>query len=273
VPLLLIYDPPVEDVRPDLTAQRSRLLELLESLDDNQWHLATAAPAWSVKDIVLHLLDVDLSWLAQARDLDSSGIIPVPDDHAGFVQALADRHQAWVDGTHVLSPRLITDLLRWSGDALDTYLASVDLDEASSVYWAGNAPLWFDLAREFTERWVHFRQIRQAVRPLETAKDEYLPIVIRTFMWGYPHQYNADAPSGTTVDIHIDDIGAWTLTRGKDNWSLDEGPSERPAATLSMPGESAWRLLTNADYDSKTIDLSGDEELGCPLLLVRGIIV
>jgi hypothetical protein len=259
--------------RPELTAQRSRLLELLESLDESLWGRTTAAPEWSVKDIALHLLDVDLSWLAHDRDLDNSGIIPVPADHAGFVQALARRHQAWVDGTRVLSPRLIIDLLRWSGDALDSYLATVDLTEASSVYWAGDVPLWFDLAREFTERWVHYRQIRQAVRPLETATDEYLPLVIRTFIWGYPHQYNADAPVGTTVDIHIDDVGAWTLTRGADSWSLSEGPAERPAARLSMPGESAWRLLTNADYDPNTIELSGDEALGRPLLLVRGIIV
>jgi hypothetical protein len=40
-----------------------------------------------------------------------------------------------------------------------------------------------------------------------------------------------------------------------------------------MPGESAWRLLTNADHGRNTIELSGDEELGRPLLLVRGIIV
>jgi hypothetical protein len=242
-------------------------------LDGSQWGLATPAPAWSVKDIALHLLDVDLFRLASWRDLDNSGVIPVPNDHSGFVQALARRQQEWVDGTRVLSPRLIIDLLRWSGDALDSYLASVDLTEASSVYWAGEVPLWFDIAREFTERWVHFRQIRQAVRPLETTTDEYLPLVIRTFMWGYPHQYDADAPSGTTVDIRIDDVGAWTLTRGEDSWSLDDGPSERPAATLSMPGESAWRLLTNADHDPNTIELSGDEELGRPLLLVRGIIV
>jgi uncharacterized damage-inducible protein DinB len=55
---------PVVDVRGPLTAQRGRLLNLLTSLSEAQWALPTAAPDWSVKDIALHLLDVDLGWLA-----------------------------------------------------------------------------------------------------------------------------------------------------------------------------------------------------------------
>jgi uncharacterized protein (TIGR03083 family) len=51
----------VVDVRGPLTAQRGRLLSLLASLSDEQWAAPTAAPGWSVKDVALHLLDVDLS--------------------------------------------------------------------------------------------------------------------------------------------------------------------------------------------------------------------
>jgi hypothetical protein len=52
-------------------------------------------------------------------------------------------------------------------------LGTVELTRASSVYWAGPVPLWFDLAREFTERWVHYRQIQDAVmcwRPSGSAR-------------------------------------------------------------------------------------------------------
>lgn len=157
-----IGEVPAADVRGSLTAQRGRLLSLLTSLSDAQWAAPTAAPEWPVKDIALHLLDVDLSWLAHGRDHDRAGIIPVPSDHEEFVRGLAQRNQRWVDGTRILSPRLITDLLRWSGEQLDAYLGTVDLAGSSSVYWAGEVPLWFDLAREFTERWVHYRQIREA---------------------------------------------------------------------------------------------------------------
>ena len=56
------------DVRGPLTAQRGRLLDLLASLGDAQWAAPMAAPQWPVKDVALHLLNVDLGWLARERD-------------------------------------------------------------------------------------------------------------------------------------------------------------------------------------------------------------
>lgn len=220
-----IGEVPVVDVRGPLTAQRERLLALLESLGDAQWAAPTAAPGWRVKDVALHLLDVDLGWLARARDHDQSGIIPVPDDREAFVRGLARRNQQWVDGTRVLSPRLVTSLLAWSGQQLDDYLRTVELTRASSVYWAGPVPQWFDLAREFTERWVHYRQIQEAVTPAgrDQPQDEYLALVLRTFIWGFPCQYQAPAPPGTTIAIEVPGTGTWTLTKAAAGWALDEG--------------------------------------------------
>jgi hypothetical protein len=270
-----ISEAPVVDVRGPLAAQRERLLTLLTSLSDAQWALPTAAPQWPVKDVALHLLDVDLSWLARDRDNDHSGTIPVPADRDAFVRGLAQRNQRWVDGTGMLSPRLITDLVRWAGDQLDAHLGRVDLTGPSSVYWAGEAPLWFDLAREFTERWVHYRQIQEATRPAgaDQGPDEYLPLVLRTFIWGFPHQYRAPAPAGTTIALEIAGIGAWTLTSAATGWSLGEGHAAAPAAGLRISGEAAWRLLTGAPYDAREVQLSGDLALAEPLLRVRGIIV
>jgi uncharacterized protein (TIGR03083 family) len=267
-----IGDVPVVDVREPLRVQRGRLLSLLATLSPEQWAASTAAPRWSVKDIALHLLDVDLSWLARDRDQDDTGQIFVSPGHEEFVRGLAQRNQRWVDGTRVLSPPLITGMLRWSGEQLDAYLGTVDLARPSSVYWAGQAPLWFDLAREFTERWVHYRQIEEAVGPGQ-GKDEYLPLVLRTFIWGFPHQYRAPAPVGTAVAVEIPGIGAWALTRTEAGWSLGEGHAVASAAGLRISGEAAWRLLTGAPYDRSQMQLSGDPALAEPLLQVRGIIV
>lgn len=265
----------VVDVRGPLTAQRGRLLELLASLSDEQWAASTAAPAWSVKDIALHLLDVDLSWVSRDRDHDRAGMIPMSTRHEQFVRALGERNQRWVDGARTLSPRLITSLLEWAGAQLDAHLATIDLAGASSVYWAGDVPLWFDFAREFTERWVHYRQILEAVRPggPGAEQDGFLPLVLRTFVWGFPHQYRAQAPPGTTIAVEVTGIGAWVLTRTAAGWSLDEGAAAAPAARLRMSGEAAWRLLTGARYDATQVRLSGDQTLAEPLLSVRGIIV
>jgi hypothetical protein len=195
--------------------------------------------------------------------------------HEQFVRALGERNQRWVDGARTLSPRLITGLLEWAGSQLDAHLATIDLGGASSVYWAGEVPLWFDLAREFTERWVHYRQILQAARPAgpDQPPDEFLSLVLRTFVWGFPYQYRAPAPAGTTIAVEVPGLGAWTLTRTATGWSLSEGAAVAPAAGLSVSGEAAWRLLTGARYDASQVRLSGDLTLAEPLLSVRGIIV
>ena len=65
----------------------------------------------------------------------------MPPGHEEFVCGLAQRNQRWVDGTRILSPRLITGLLRWSGEQLDAHLGTVDLAGPSSVYWAGEVPV------------------------------------------------------------------------------------------------------------------------------------
>ena len=65
-----ISEAPVADVRGPLTAQRGRLLTLLTSLTGGQWAAPTAAPQWAVKDIALHLLDVDLSRRGRSQIVD-----------------------------------------------------------------------------------------------------------------------------------------------------------------------------------------------------------
>jgi len=270
-----IDEVPVIDVRGPLTEQRGRLLSLLATLSDAQWAAPTAAPRWSVKDIALHLLDGDLSWLARHRDHDQSGNVPAGSGHDEFVRGLAQRNQRWVEGSRPLSPRLITGLLGWSGGQFDACLATVDLTRPSSVYWAGEVPLWFDLAREFTERWVHDQQIWEATGATggDERQDGYLPLVLRTFIWGFPHQYQAPAPDGTAIALNISGVGTWTLTRAAPGWALEEGEAAAPAAILRMTGDAAWRLLTGARYDPRQVSTTGDPALTEPLLEVRGIIV
>ena len=42
----------------------------------------------------------------------------------------------------------------------------------------------------------------------DQQQDEYLPLVLRTFIWGFPHQYQAPAPDGTAIALEIPGTGA-----------------------------------------------------------------
>lgn len=270
-----LADAPVRDVRPLLTEERADFLALLASLGDVDWAVPTEAGRWTVKDVALHLLDDELGWLSRGRDNDRSGLLDDAGDYRQFVAALDAKNQRWVDGASGLSPRVLQDLLAWSGQQVDRYYASLDLREPSRVIWVGPGPvpLWFDLARDFTERWVHQQHIRDAVQ-MPGNHHRFLSIVLQTFVWAFPYQYRVEAVLGTTVQLDFGGIsGSWMLTRDARRWVLDEGTARAPAATLRMAPEVAWRQLTGLLVSAGQYAAEGDDGLVMPLLAVRGIIV
>lgn len=250
------------------------LLTLLASLGGAEWAAPTEAGRWSVKDVALHLLDGDLVQLSIGRDGDESGLLDTSGDHRQFVAALDAKNQRWVEAASGLSPRVVAGLLRWSGEQVGWYHATADLTGPARVTWAsdGTVPAWLDLAREMTERWVHQQHIRDAVgRPGEHAR--FLPAVLATFAWAFPHQYRPEAAPGTAVQIDFGDGGRWLLTRETGGWVLDEGTAPRLAAALRMPPRLAWRQLTGLPVPAGEYTTEGDGRLAAPLLTVRGILV
>ena len=271
-----LWHTPVRDVRPLLTRERVELLAFLSGLSDAEWMSTTAAPGWRVKDIALHLLDDDLGALSRVRDADSSGLLSGFPDHVAFINALAAKNQRWVDGASGLSRRVVIDLLRWSGAQVDDYYANADLRSGSHVGWASDepAPAWLDFARDLTERWVHQRQMRDAVKQQGTYTEDYIGEVLSTFVWAFPHQYRARAAPATQVDLDLDAGGRWHLrSLGGGRWTLEAGAAHEPTAALAMASETAWRCLTSAAYDPEQVRTHGPAELTDPLLRVRGVLV
>ncbi|WP_269048269.1 DinB family protein [Paenarthrobacter sp. Z7-10] len=134
-------------MRSYLKEERSELLQLLSSLTAEEWMLPTAAAEWNVKGVVLHLLDDDLGWLSRLRDRELSGRLDVH-EYRSFVDALNAKNQRWILGTWGLSPRVIIDLLEWSGNEMDRWWATIDLMDSGGVNWAsdGEVPRTLDIA-------------------------------------------------------------------------------------------------------------------------------
>ena len=269
-----LTDVPPWDTRPLIAEIHGDLVALLASLRDTDWALPTEAGRWTVKDVALHLLDGDLTQLSIGRDGELSGLLDTSGDYRAFVAALDAKNQRWVEAAHVLSPRVVTGLLRWSGEQVGQHYATVDLTGPAYVSWAsdGTVPLWLHLAREMTERWVHQQHIRDAVGlPGDHAR--FLPAVLATFVWAFPHQYRPVAAPGTAVQLDFGDGSRWQLIRASGGWELDEGTAPGPVAALRMPPRLAWRQLTGLPVPAGGYRTEGDERLAAPLLAVRGIIV
>ena len=159
-----IWSVPPLDLRRELRDERRDLLALLRNVSEDEWAAPTACVPWRVKEVALHLLDSDLGWLSCGRDGDMSSLIPMDTGYRRFVEALGQKNQRWVDAVSGLSPRVLMDLLEWSGEQVAAYHDSLQLDGPVNVVWAGGrVPRWLGLGRDFTERWVHQAQIREAV--------------------------------------------------------------------------------------------------------------
>ncbi len=269
-----LTDAPAWDPRPLLSEERADLLTLLSSLTDADWVAPTEAGRWRVKEVFLHLLDDDLGWLSRGRDGDDSGLLPESGDYRDFVHSLDAKNERWVIAAGGMSRCLVAELLEWSGERVDQFYRSLDLTGTSSVIWAASVgvPRWFDLARDFTERWVHQQHVRDAVDRCG-RHERHLEAVLRTFVWAFPHQYDVNAPDGTIVQLDFGTGGRWTLTRSGKGWVLDEGSATAPSALLQMPEAVAWRQLTGLHVHPDRYVIDGTEELLQPLLEVRGIIV
>lgn len=267
-----LRDVPPVDVRAQLTEERRELLHLLGGLSTTEWAQASGAPGWRVKDLALHILDDDLGELSRARDNDPSGLLQV---NADFVEALAAKNQRFIDGNAGMSPRVLIDLLRWAGEQMDEFYAALDLQGDGYVVWASSTtvPLWFDIAQDLTERWVHQQQIRDAIGRPGNYAATYLPIVLETFVWAFPHQYRAPAATATVVTLDFGTGREWFLVSSGTGWELEESAGKAQAAALSCSPDAAWRLLTGAPYAPEAVSVEGDPALTEPLLAVRGIIV
>jgi uncharacterized protein (TIGR03083 family) len=253
---------------------RQLLLELLADLSPREWDLPTIAGQWSVKDVALHILGGDLGNLARRRDQHSIPSGPL-DNYSDLVAFINRINQQWVEASRRLSTRLIIDLLDHSGREADAYFMSLDPNAlGTSVSWAGPgpAPNWLDVAREYTERWHHQQQIRDAAnRPGLYSPHIFAPI-LDTFVRALPRTFSTiDAPSGTTVQLTIPGAAGayWLVHRAEDRWELFTGRATNLAAEVTIQPEIAWKIFTRGIRDPKPgvhATIAGDPRLANAVL-------
>jgi len=259
---------------------RLRLSELLVGLSDEEWALGTIAPLWSVKDIASHLLGGDLGILSRSRDRFSSNRAPIQSD-SDLARLINRLNSEWTTATRRLSPRVLCDLLAFTGPQVDAYFASLDcFATGQPVSWAGPdpAPVWLDIAREFTERWHHQQQIRDATGRPPLYEPYFLTPVLDTFVRALPFSYRDTAAArGTLIKFEISGEagGCWFLHRSQDRWELVLEANSEPATHVAVTEDTAWRLFTRGmdrDRARSLSTIAGDSGLASPLFATLAII-
>jgi uncharacterized protein (TIGR03083 family) len=261
------------DLFPGLHAE---LMTLLRGLTPADWSRPTACALWSVKDLAAHLLDGSVRRLSFGRD----GLAARPDapisSYADLVGYLNRLNAEWTAAASRLSPRVLIELLDFTSGPVHAFFRSLDPHALAlfSVAWAGEGASqnWFDIGREYTERWLHQQQIREAVGAEGLTAARWLHPTLDIFVRALPFTYQSvSAPEGRSVRLTIEGEagGVWTLVRAAEGWRIFAGWEAAPAATVSLDQAAAWKLFSKGlDPESarRSVRIEGDPRLGEPVL-------
>lgn len=237
----------VVDLFPE---ERAQLLALLSGLAETDWHQPTlCCPGWSVKDVALHLFGDDVGLLSRTPDFKfpNSGEAMAWEELVVFINQAND---LWLQATRRIGTGLLLKLLAFTGEELYQRLRSLDLFAPGvTVDWAGPdpAPIWLDVAREYTERWMHQQHIRDAVNRPGLKDRHFFGPVLDAFVRALPHTFRTvEAGSGTILKLTISGEagGEWFLIKGAQDWALYQDVAAAPQATVELDQDTAWRMFT-----------------------------
>lgn len=250
------------------------LQALLKSLPAADWAKPTICSAWSVKDVAAHLLGGNLG-----RLWPRAGSISLPQNPLTYDELVAlidQENNEWVKAAQRISPEILIELLDLTDKRLYLHFKALDENQPAraAVVWAGQnqSPNWFDIAREYTEKWLHQQHIRQAVgQPLMTGRKWLFP-VLDTFMNALPYTYRVvAAEDGTGISVRISGVagGDWSIIREPGGWQLFTGPHPRAVSVIRMDQDLAWRLFTKGvrlEAARPKVQVDGNQSLGLKIL-------
>ena len=263
------------DVRHLFRPLDNQLIVLLQSLDTEDWHLPTVARLWSVKDVAAHLLDGNIRLLSIQRDRYYGEAPPSSPSFEELVGWLNGLNADWVKASRRISPGVLILLHQLTNDPVNTYYESLDLyDEAVfAVSWAGETTSlnWMHLAREYTEKWHHQQQIREATGRDGIMTREFFFPMIDTFLRGLPYtlrQTDAAADAVIKITITSDAGGDWYLKKSDTGWCFCSKPEDgNYAAVITIPPEIAWKLFSKSIRpDEVDVMIEGDPVLARSVL-------
>lgn len=258
------------DVVQMLPVLDRKLIALLKSLTPGEWEAQTVARLWKVKDVVAHLLDGNVRILSMLRD-GYAGEKASVNSYGDLVNFLNALNADWVKAFKRVSPAMLIALHEATGKSYCDYYASLDpMGKAGfAVDWAGEneSKNWMHIAREYTEKFLHQQQIRDAVHNQELMTREFFYPFIDIFMLALPHTFrNTVAPNGTLIKLVVtgDAGGAWYLYRLSDQWKPAIETRQKPAAEIILDPDDSWKLFSKSVRPAQIRDrivIHGDEAL------------
>ncbi|HEY6505538.1 MAG TPA: maleylpyruvate isomerase N-terminal domain-containing protein [Chitinophagaceae bacterium] len=267
--------PPI-DTLPLFPVLNRELVSFLKNLSPEDWQKQTVARLWKVKDVAAHLLDGNFRRIALHRDGWVTSVADPVNSYADLVRFLDGLNADWVKAAKRLSPQLIIELLESTNEEVFKLFSNLD-PFGESVYpvsWAGEDKSynWFDIAREYTERWLHQQQIREATGNKDIMNRQLYYPFLNVFMQAWPATMRGLGEDETVLKTTItgEGGGEWLLRKERGEWTLRQagemnGKTADFLAEAIIDGDVAWKLFSKsvrkADING-SFEIKGDIALG-----------
>ena len=201
-------------IRDDLVAQQESLDEIVATISDEQWRLATPSPGWNVTDQIGHLTFFDGTAAVAIIDTEAFRA-SVAELMAGAVEVGMDDYT--LGDTRAMSPVEVLDTWREAREALRE--AALTLEEDDRVEWYGpSMGARSFLTARLMETWAHGTDIADALGTHLEATDRLRHIAQLGYItrkWSYV--VRGEEPPVETVRLELTSPSGQIWTWGPDD--------------------------------------------------------
>ena len=260
------------------------LMDLLRSLDQSDWELQTLAPEWKVKDIAAHLLDGNIRSLSVSKDRYQEGKADEILGYQELVTVLNKLNKDWVKAMRRVSPSMLLTLLEMTNKMYSEHLAGLLPFEKAvfPVAWAGESQSlnWFHIAREYTEKWHHQQQIRNAVGGISPLFEQrFFKPYLDTSLWPlsfFLHGVKAEEGDTFIIEVSGPGGGEWYMRYSSDAWSKSETAPSYAVTKIRVDDQVIWRIFSRQISDDELknrVFITGKKEPAEAFLKMKAVMV
>ncbi|MFE7262556.1 maleylpyruvate isomerase family mycothiol-dependent enzyme [Streptomyces sp. NPDC057592] len=247
------------------------IAELVKPLAEGEWNRRTPCPAWSVRDIVSHVIGMECEQLGDPRPIHSlpRDLYHVQSDFARYMEMQVDVRR------HHTAPEMTSEL-EYTIIRRARQLRNETRDPETMV----RAPLGAEQTLELALRmrvfdvWVHEQDLRATLGRPGNLDSPGASVVRDTLLEALPKVVAKDAGAPASSAVVLDVHGPLEFLRtvrvdAEGRGSVDGSPSLGPVVTLAMDWETYYRLAcgrVRAAAVAEQIKVEGDQELATAIL-------
>ncbi|MFF5701775.1 maleylpyruvate isomerase family mycothiol-dependent enzyme [Streptomyces sp. NPDC012794] len=264
--------PSLEPYADAWTHSIEAITELVLPLPEARWNLPTPCPGWSVRDVVSHIIGLELEMLGDPRPIHTlpRDLRHVVDEFTRYMEVPVDvrRHHTAPEMTSELEYTVIRRQRQLRNEKRDPATTMVRGPQGNQI------TLEFALRLRAFDTWIHEQDLRAALGVPGNWDSPGAFVARDILLAGLPKVVakGAGAPpdSAVVIDVHgpveflrtvrVDAAGRATL---------DQTPSLGPAVSLAMDWETYVRLAAGRVRPRTVADrvkVEGDTELAAAIL-------